>query len=404
MVKMFKFSPLSIWRNKKMEATSRKKVFATSWHPGGAHAILPVIKKLAEDGSVDVVVLGHEFSEPIFSEAGIAFQTIKDFGLTDISEESMEKLLKKVSPDLVLTGTGSQEGKKNDIIEQTTMCAARKLGIASLAVLDYWANYSRRFTDERTGKKLDVLPNKIAVMDETAKLDMLKEGFPESLLVITGNPHFDNLVEKAESFTEAQKQEIRRSIGFSSGTLFFLACNVFSQWKTINGYWDLDVVKLVSRALSALPAQTNTDVDIKVVVRLHPRMPEKDKQEIIEFLGRAVKIKVDQDANPNRSQVLAMSADLTIVEDSTLGIEAVLMKRPCISLQPGLLIEDSLIVSKKRIVPVGYKEKDCLNLLSRAVDPGFRAQIVKKYAGFSTDGKATERVASLVYSLLEGGR
>lgn len=373
-------------------AMNQKKVFATAWHPGGARAILPVIKRLIKNNLVEVVVLGHEFSEPIFAEAGIAFKTIKDFGLQDISAQSMEQLLKTISPNLVFLGTGSQEGKKNDIIEQTTTVAARKLGIPSLAVLDYWANYSQRFSDERTGKKLDVLPDKIAIMDDVAMEDMLEEGFPKDVLVITGNPYFDSFAEKGKSFTEKNRRAVRNEFG--QGTMLVcLACNVFSQWKTTNGYWDLDVVKLVCEFFS----QYNY---IYVAVRLHPRMPEADRAQIedaiLSLSGGRVKIVKDID-----TQTLCLAADLTIVEDSTVGIEAVLMKKPCISLQPGLLIKDSLIVSKMGIIPTAYyTEEQCKALLFSAVNSADnRKEIVDKYVKF-IEPDATGGVLGLVYLML----
>src|SRR3989344_8707683 len=109
--------------------TPMQKLLATSWHPGGVNAIIPVIKKMQEDRKMEVIVLGHEFSEPILSKAGITFKTIKDFGLTDVSHDSMQKILEQVSPALVLMGTASQEGRHNDVIEHTITRAARNKGV-----------------------------------------------------------------------------------------------------------------------------------------------------------------------------------------------------------------------------------------------------------------------------------
>lgn len=172
--------------------------------------------------------MGYEFSEPILSKASVAFLTIKDFGVSDISLASMEKVLEQVSPNLALTGTSAQEGKANDIVEHTTTRAARKLDIASLAVLDIWQAYSQRFSDERTSQRLDILPTHIAVMDQLAYDEMVAEGFPKEVLVITGNPHFDNLFAKAQSFTELQRKEIRQKIGLSGDILHFFGITIFS--------------------------------------------------------------------------------------------------------------------------------------------------------------------------------
>ncbi|MBI2054311.1 MAG: hypothetical protein HYT36_03180 [Candidatus Staskawiczbacteria bacterium] len=367
----------------------KKKILATAWHPGGANAIVPVIKRLIAENKTDIVIIGHEYSEPIFEKAGIAFKKPPN---GDISVKAMKKVLLEESPNLVLLGTGSQEGKQIDIIEQTTTAAANELGIKSLAVLDYWANYLQRFSDERTGVSLDRLTSKIAVMDEFAKIDMSILGFPKERLVITGNPHFDDLVKKAKNFSEEQRQEVKKKIGFSDNVLFYLACNVFSCWKETNGYWDMDVVQLVNKTVLSLP---NT----ALAIRFHPRMPEADRVQVENTVlqSQSDRIRIVKDVD---SQILMMTADLTVVEDSTVGIEAVLMNRPCISLQPGLKIKDSLIVSKWGIVPAAYEAERCENLLIEAADSLYRKEIIANYKNFVADGKATECVVRLVYLML----
>ncbi len=368
-----------------------KKVLATSWHPGGAKAIAPVIKALAAEGRVEVIVLGHEFSKQIFDNAGIPYKTIKDFGETNISRGSMLSLLVGVSPDIVLTGTSGQEGNANDIIEHTMTLAARDWNIKSVAVLDYWANYSKRFSDERTGNKLDVLPDKIAIMDKIARDDMLAEGFPAEKLVITGNPNFDILPAKAQAFTQEMRDQVRQAIGLPCQTLFFFAAGVLSRFAQKIGFWDMDVLKVIANALPNLPG-------VGIAMRLHPRTPTEDKSQIEKFIADlAGKVKLVEDVN---SLTLALAADLTIVQDSTVGIEAIYMGRPCISLQPELKVPDSFLPSKKGVALVAYESKGCEDLLLYSADPKARARMVKIASKFVTDGKATERVAQLVYSLL----
>ncbi len=373
-------------------SASKPMVLASSWHPGGINAIVPVIKKLMADGKTEVVVLGHEFSEPILAKAGISFKTIKDFGLSDVSPNSMGVLLQAVSPNLVLMGTSGQEGKANDILEHSLTLASRNLNIKSLAVIDVWGCYWQRFTDERTNRKLELLPDCVAILDEVAKEDMLKEGFPKDRLVITGNPHFDNLPARAKSFTEIQRSELKRKIGLDCETLFFLAGNGFSSAKPDCGYWDLDVIELILDTMSELPG-------VGLAVRVHPRMPTEDKRQVFDAIARSgTKAKLIEDID---SQTLALVADVTFCEFSTIGIEAVYMRRPTVSLQPGLQGKDNLLVSEKGIIPVGYTVEACRELIKKAVDPQYRADILNLSANFATDGRATERVVELVCSLLK---
>ena len=63
-----------------------KKIVATSWHPGGANAIVPVIKLLRAEEKIEVVVIGHEFSESIFQNNNVLYKKISDYALTDISQ------------------------------------------------------------------------------------------------------------------------------------------------------------------------------------------------------------------------------------------------------------------------------------------------------------------------------
>ncbi len=271
------------------------KVLATSWHPGGTNAITPVVKRLLEEGKVNVAVIGHEFSEPIFSKAGIGFKTLANCGLPDVSFESMKKLLALEEPDLVLTGTSSQEGKGCDIIEQSITLAAKKSGVQSVAVLDTWENYSVRFQDERTSQPFDRLPDFVAIMDEIARQEMLAEGFPEEKLVVTGNPHFDSLAAEAQAFTETQREEARRQIGLAEyPILFFFAGNGFSTARSICGYWDGDVAEAILDTMSNL-------LNVGLVVRLHPRMEKRDPEGFAKiqqvFSSFSNRIRLDKDPN-----------------------------------------------------------------------------------------------------------
>ena len=131
-----------------------KRICVLVDHPGGVNALVNPLLRIIADGKVEMVVISHVFSDPILANAKIPFKKIEDFGLSNVSVASMEKLLGSVKPDLVIAGTGGQEGKANDIIEQTSLLAARKLGIKSMSVLDIPASYSARWSDERTGKHL----------------------------------------------------------------------------------------------------------------------------------------------------------------------------------------------------------------------------------------------------------
>ncbi len=382
-----------------MSEIDKKKILATSWHPGGVNAISPVIKALIKEGKTEVVVIGHQFSEKIFQNNGIDYRTVGFYGLEDVSSDSMEKLLAVESPDFVLTGTAAQDENNRDVIEQTITLAAKRKNIKSLAVLDFWGNYSLRFSDIYTGKEFKFLPDKIAIMDSYAEKAMLEEGFQRDRLVITGSPDFDELENMAKSFTESEERKIRIKISLNIDILVFYVANV---WKKDDyGFWDLDNLKLISEVLSELPPGFKNKVGI--VTKLHPRTPEEDSKEINQYINQVPgrKIKLVIDINPEK---LILCSDLVLTAYSTLGIKAVYMRKPCISIQPGLKKEDLLVVlTKNKIIPVGYAEEDCKSLISKAItNQDYREQeLIERASNFRTDGMATERVKKLVYQMLK---
>lgn len=373
-----------------------KKIVGASWHPGGINAIAPVIRLLRAEKKIKVVVIGHQFSEKILQKKSIDYKTIASYGLKDVSLDPMVQLLTQEKPDLVLIGTSAQDENNRDVIEQTITLAARKKGIKSLAVLDYWANYSLKFNDIYTGETFKFLPDRIAIMDGAAEEDMLDEGFAREKLVITGNPDFDDLENIARNFTG--KEAIRAKIGLGVDLLIFYAANAWKKEVNELGFWDLDNIRIINKVFQSLPKAR--EVKVGMVVKLHPRVPKEDNSEISQYIDQASEgtIKLVSNIDPLD---LILASDLTLTPFSTLGIKAVYMKRPCLSLQPGLKGEDSLIISKKGFIPVGYTANDCQELVRKVIiSDGCRKLLVTKASGFQTDGKATKRVAELVYKML----
>ena len=374
----------------------KSKILATSWHPGGINSIIPVIKKLQRDSLVEVVTIGSGFSKPILDQAKINYNTIQDYSIQDVSTESMQELLENESPDLVLTGTSNQNGAK-DVIEQTIALASKEKQIPCLAVLDVWMIYWQRFSDIYTkdNKKFQFLPDKIAIMDRYAKKAMLEEGFPKENLVITGNPHFDDLETKANSFTIEDKQRIRRQIGLDNDILLFYAANVWENYKEEYGFWDLDNIQLINEVL-----ENNSNTGL--VIKLHPRTPKQDCEKINKYINEqgGKRIRLVSEINP---QDLVLASDATLTSNSTLGFEAVYMHRPCISLQPGLKTKDYLeILTKNLLIPVEYSMDNCRELVQKVIlDKNYRGQLLEMASEFRTDGKATERVTELLYSMIE---
>jgi len=385
--------------------SNKPKILATSWHPGGINAIIPVIKKIKQDSLVDIIVFGHEFSEPILEQAGIDYKTIQDYSFPDVSIKSMQKLLQQTNPNLVLTGTSTQNGTQN-ILEQTITLAAKESKIQSLAVLDFWGNYYERFTDiyANANKRFQFLPDKIAIMDQYAQAEMFAEGFSKDKLVITGNPHFDGLEEKSNNFTNEQKNQILAKVGLNKKTHVFYAANVWEQYKEEYGFWDLDNIQLINTSINNLPIEHKQRTGL--IVKPHPRTPKQDLEKIRKYI-RTNNQRIEQERTKLVTDIhphdLVLASDLTLTPNSTLAFEAVYMHKPCISVQPGLKTKNYLqILTKNNLIPVGYSTENCMNLIQKAItDKDYRENLVENASSFTTDSKATQRVTDLVYEMID---
>jgi hypothetical protein len=147
---------------------SSKKILYYAHDPGGANAILSVVKALVARGDT----------------------------LVDASAEPDCK------PDLFLAGTSI-----GDTLDKRLL---RDLTVPSVYVMDFWGNFKDRFP---------TLPTKICVIDEHSKEDALVAGIPADHVVVTGNPYFEHFADgitrdkEDKSLIVFISQPIRADIG-----------------------------------------------------------------------------------------------------------------------------------------------------------------------------------------------
>ena len=376
-----------------------KRVLATSSHPGGINAILPVIRQLNQEGQVNVISIGHESSEKMLAAAGISYRTLSSYGVGTTSEEELELLIERVSPNIVLTGTGDSDRDGKKVIEQTIVSAARNAGITSLSVLDVWANYSLRFSDPLNLEEghLRFLPDKVAVMDELARSTMVAEGFPIDRLVVTGNPFFDDLVEVGRRFGSSNREEVRADLGVSADALLLLYASqpIEHHYGDSLGYTEKTALDALLSSLN----KTRTGREVSLLVKVHPRENIPDLEEVAEKYS-GVHVLFDQDY-PTRPTVLA--SDVVFSPFSTVLIESTYLHKPSIRLQPGLRQKDLLVTNELGVTVPIYTSEDLDVVVQKVLsDESYLRELSIKghKKGFVVDGDATDKVTSLVYSLL----
>src|SRR5437016_5836618 len=140
-------------------------VLALAGDAGGAEALGVVLERLVADGRVRIRALAYRQAVGIWRRRGIEYGEAPE----SASDEDLYSLLHGV--DLLLAATSV-----NGIdLERRCLELVQPLGIPSLVVLDNWSHYLRRFTGPVSHRL--VQPNRIAVMDDTARAEMTMAGF-----------------------------------------------------------------------------------------------------------------------------------------------------------------------------------------------------------------------------------
>lgn len=290
---------------------------------GGARALLPVLQRLRTTRVVTADCYAYGPAQRIFVDAGLQPRPV--------SEETLG-LLGRYHRLLVSTSINAERW------ELRFTARARELGIPTVAVLDFWGQYRPRFTYEGILQ----IPDRIAVMDEVARGEMLREGFPAIRLAVTGQPALDELCEYArpEVRTSCNRELRRRArIEDHPGRVILYASQPLSQLHDPAqlGFHERDVLADTVAAAGAVLARHRQHATL--VIKPHPReiglpmtVPQGGPSLSIHLLN-------ESDVSP---RLAAAGADLVIGMNSMLLLEACLLGTPVVSYQPGLRQPDVL--------------------------------------------------------------
>lgn len=270
--------------------------------PGGANCIIAVYDKLRQTPGIKTYLWGKDFATDKYREWKLDYQDISNLTLPKI-----RSLVQIINPKLILTGTSY-----GDYSEQNLWQTARELHIPSAAIIDQWLNYRLRFTS--TQGKL-VTSDKILIMDNFTKREMIKEGFNQDQLLVVGHPYLDQLRSQALSAKPHPRRQ--HSILFISEPI--------AQAAHLNlGYTEDTVLSHLTQALSALHQ------DVRLTVKFHPKHQPPPSQSASLYQ-------------------LILESDLVIGMQSIGLIEAYILGKPILSVQIGLRQPDEFILSRRGI-------------------------------------------------------
>jgi len=293
---------------------------------------------------------------------------------------------------VILTGTSMN----SVMLEQQFVRWGRSHRYPSVAVLDAWVNYAERFVTADGGR---CVPDRIAVMDETARVEMVEAGFDPSTLVVTGQPAFDDLPRWADEAAAQRVRDRRRQWGVAADAraVLFVSQPLIELYggpgdPAYFGYDEHTVLRLLISSLEEI--SRSASLPITLVVRPHPR---EDPAPLQALTSSIITVMVSADGH-GRDAVLA--ADLVTGMTSALLIEACHLQCVTVSLQPDLRRTDVLQTNRLGYSEAVYDPGQALPVLRRAlVDDAARSDRRRRLRGLSVDGLASQRVIALLDTL-----
>lgn len=215
------------------------KILISAQDPGGAQAIIPVIKEL--------IIQGHEAIAIIDGPACVLFDqhAIPYEKGSVYTNEELKARINEIDPGAFLAGTsGSYDSIDKRIIKELGTTVQR------LYVMDFWNNYRLRFQFSKDDPFL--FETMIAVIDEKMRDEMIKEGFPADSIKVTGSPYLEYCTEHIPPERE------------NPAKLLYISQPV-SELAGFEDYNELLVLKRLAHLITKLPE------NYTLLVRPHPR-------------------------------------------------------------------------------------------------------------------------------------
>jgi glycosyltransferase involved in cell wall biosynthesis len=281
--------------------------------------------------------------------------------------------------------------------ERSLIVAANKQGIPVLAMqhgvispLNRGYIYSERDVDQHGSIQSPycILPDKIAVFGSKYRDLLVDQGnFPESTVVVTGNPKFDKLFQMVKQFKDSD--HIRTWLGVPRKSKILV-------WTTQTHWLSKEEnLKNIDTVYSALD---EIEDDIELIIKLHPN----EDQSASLYLQDPRVNPIVLGKNVDILQLIYIS-DLMLTKDSMTSTEAIALDKPVILLN--LSGNPDIIDCAEQGVAKGiYKKEDLkeaiVNLLR---DDSDLARNREKYIMAEyhlIDGKSSHRMAQLILSMI----
>jgi len=369
--------------------STQTSVLALAEDPGGAEALLPVLKRISQRKSNSLTVLARNHAWTIFDTVGLKPIRCSHQG-PDFSQwlRFADNWLVEHQPGQIVTAT-SDKG----LLERAFIRASKRRGIHCLTLVDFWTNYARRFLlPNENGLREEILPHAIAVIDEFSLEEMKGFGFPEEILFATGQPAFQNFVLWTKS-DQAQnaRQKVRDHFKLNADQklVLFVSQYISDMYPPgtddYRGYTEFDVLSDLIQAVIALKPIPF------LAIKLHPKEFPGKFDDPLKGVSSHIQVVHDFDID-----TLVMAADILVGMTSSVLVKGALARHKIISYQPRLKGRDELVLSRMGVIDT-IKDPEMLTTKLRAqLDTSRRGLQLPAVPDSWFAGRAVDHIISLI--------
>lgn len=404
-----------------------KKIFFIAYGGGHVRMLLPIIKKIMENGEAELVVFGLTTACSVLDAANVPYVSFKNFididecysacidvgtnlvgniqastlvsneesiayhginfidleikmGLADAKQlyssnkrqsfypiNFFTKLLQLLKPDLVVATNSPRS-------ERAAIDAAGSLNIPSVCIVDLFALQEISWLGKQN------FSTKICVLNESVRNMFLDYGRDRNEIVVTGNPAFDSLHNR-EFFIGGLKK--RQQIGLNGDTkvIFYASQPEPLKHPFCERYGDINLPREIE---SYLRSFVKINSGYHLIIRYHP-------SENVEFTES---VNVSYSAKSEPLYDILYASDLVVVTASTVGLEASLIGKKVFSVDCSIFTADAPY--SKMGISEGVKNVSELgDKIFSATNSNVNASILMR-----TSESSTDRVISVMDDLL----
>lgn len=368
---------------------SVKRILVVARDHGSAQAVLPVASQLDKLG-LSVSLYLPTSLHPLATRINISAFNL-DIPRFTLDPCSYTSSLCIYDYDLVLSGASNAlNNPRPSTPEQYCISAANKLNIPSIVILDYWGMYKERFCD--LGGKLDtrLVPTVICALDSRCKEDLTLLGIHPDRIFVTNNPWLD-------SFIYHQGDKLKTEIEDESWSIVY-ASQPLKQFQVLSAPHHLQHF-LLQQLVIAL--STGSHQQSKIFVWKHPSEDFNIWQDCSSFSNSFVSVSLISDRSPS----FLSSINLFASVHSTSAFQALHIGVPCLSLRMALPLQSSYL-DQIGLSHTIESLDDLYSFFDFYTPVTLRNQLSLTSADllhrqiFFNDGRATERVVSLVHHFI----